>query len=151
MSHRMTAAAVGLLIAASVAAAPVAAASAAAASPTPQRQAASGPLTNLAHLDFLTTTVTPPPQPGHTTYQLGSEPTVGVLWVYANYLAPGAYQVTGGGAYDAANNTYGQGSYDAGLHGFRCSSPRGWCWRPVRARPKPSRTGRTDSAGSATR
>ena len=108
MSRRMTAAAVGLLIAASIAAAP-----AAAASPTPQRQAASAPLTNLAHLDFLTTTVTPPPQPGHTTYQLGSEPTVGVLWVYANYLAPGTYQVTGGGTYDAANNTYGQGSYDA--------------------------------------
>ncbi len=110
MSRRMTAAAVGLLITASIA---IATAPAAAASPTPQRQAASTPLTNLAHLDFLTTTVAPPPQPGHTTYQLGSEPTVGVLWVYANYLAPGSYQVTGGGSYDAANNTYGQGSYDA--------------------------------------
>jgi hypothetical protein len=38
---------------------------------------------------------------------------VGVLWVYANYLAAGSYQVTGGGAYDAVNNTYAQGSYDA--------------------------------------
>ena len=36
-----------------------------------------------------------------------------MLWVYANYLAPGSYQVTGGGTYDAANNTYGQGAYDA--------------------------------------
>ena len=33
--------------------------------------------------------------------------------VYANYLAPGSYQVTGGGTYDPANNTYGQGAYDA--------------------------------------
>ena len=57
--------------------------------------------------------MTPPQQAGHTTYQLGTEPSVGVLWVYANYLAPGSYQVTGGGTYDAANNTYGQGAYDA--------------------------------------
>ena len=74
---------------------------------------AAAPLTNLAHLDFLTATVTPPPQPGHTTYQLGTQPSVGVLWVYANYLAPGSYQVTGGGSYDAADNSYGQGAYDA--------------------------------------
>ena len=108
MTRRLTAAAAGLLITASIAIAP-AAASAVATRP----QVASAPLTNLAHLDFLTTTVTPPTQPGHTTYQLGSEPSVGVLWVYANYLAPGSYQVTGGGTYDAANNTYGQGAYDA--------------------------------------
>ena len=109
MSRRLTAAAVGLLITAGFACAPAAAASAVAA----RQQVASAPLTNLAHLDFLTTTVTPPPQPGHTTYQLGSEPAVGVLWVYANYLAAGRYQVTGGGTYDPVNNTYGQGAYDA--------------------------------------
>ena len=108
MSRRLIAAAVGLLIAAGLATAP-----AAAALPLPRGPAASTPLTNLAHLDFLTTTVAPPPQSGHTTYQLGSEPSVGVLWVYANYLAPGSYQATGGGTYDAANNTYGQGAYDA--------------------------------------
>ena len=107
MSRRLAAA--GLLIAASITIAP----GAAAAAPARPEPAASAPLTNLAHLDFLTTTVTPPPQPGHTTYLLGSEPSVGVLWVYANYLAPGSYQVTGGGSYDAASNTYGQGAYDA--------------------------------------
>ena len=67
--------------------------------------AAAGPLTNLAHLDFLTATVTPPLQPGHTTYLLDSEPSVGVLWVHAYHLAPGSYQVTGGGTYDPADNS----------------------------------------------
>ena len=108
MSRRLTAFAAGLPTAGSIATAPPAAAS-----PPPQAPAAPATLTNLAHLDFLTATVTPPPQPGHTTYQLASEPSVGVLWVYANYLAPGSYQVTGGGTYDPANNTYGQGAYDA--------------------------------------
>jgi hypothetical protein len=108
MSRRLTAAAAGLLIAASIAIAP-----AAAGASLPPALAAPAPLTNLAHLDFLTATVTPPQQAGHTTYQLGTEPSVGVLWVYANYLAPGSYQVTGGGTYDPANNTYGQGAYDA--------------------------------------
>ena len=108
MSHRLTAAAAGLLIAASIAITPAAAG--VFLSPA---AAASTPLTNLAHLNFLTTTVTPPPQAGHTTYQLGTEPSIGVLWVYANYLDPGSYQVTGGGSYDPATNTYGQGAYDA--------------------------------------
>src|SRR5690242_6082609 len=72
-----------------------------------------GPLTNLAHLDFLTDTVSPPAQAGHTTYRLGSEPGIGVLWVYANHLPDGGYQRTGGGPYDPAANRYGQGSYDA--------------------------------------
>jgi hypothetical protein len=113
--NRLTAAA-GLLVAASTALAAVTAivpqtpAAAASRSPAP---AASAPLTNLAHLDFLTATVTPPSQARHTTYQLAAKPAVGVLWVYANYLAPGRYQVTGGGIYDATNNTYGQGAYDA--------------------------------------
>jgi hypothetical protein len=113
---RLTAAAAGLLITAGIACAPGAAASAAtvaAVTPAAASLAASVPLTNLAHLDFLTTMVAPPAQPGHTTYQLGTEPSVGVLWVYANYLSPGSYQVTGGGNYDAATNTYAQGSYDA--------------------------------------
>ena len=103
MNRQLIAAATGLLIAASMAIAP-----AAVASSLSQGPAASAPLTNLAHLDFLTASVTPPSKPGHTTYQLASSPSVGVLWVYANYLAPGSYQVTGGGSYDAAANTYGQ-------------------------------------------
>jgi len=108
MSRRLTATAAGLLLVVSIAIAPAAGATSLA-----RAAAASAPLTNLAHLDFLTTTVTPPQQAGHTTYLLGTEPSVGVLWVYANYLAPGSYQVTGGGTYDSVNNTYGQGAYDA--------------------------------------
>jgi len=75
--------------------------------------AAPVPLTNLAHLDFLTATVTPPAQAGHTTYRLAEEPSIGVLWVYADHLPGGGYRRVGGGAYDAATDTYGQGAYDA--------------------------------------
>ncbi|MGD0608627.1 MAG: hypothetical protein ABSA53_34195 [Streptosporangiaceae bacterium] len=117
MSRRLLAAVAGLLTAVGIATVPLAPLTpetqAAFASPLPPAAAPPAPLTNLAHLDFLTTTVTPPAQAGHTTYLLGTEPSVGVLWVYANYLAPGSYQVTGGGTYDPANNTYGQGAYDA--------------------------------------
>lgn len=70
------------------------------------------PLTNLGHLDALRTTVSPPAQTGHTTYRLDDEPSIGVLWVYANY-DNGIYVPTGGGTYSPASNTYGQGAYDA--------------------------------------
>jgi hypothetical protein len=83
---------------------------------TPGAATASAPaghLANLAHLDSLTTRVQPPPQPGHETYRQSSDPKLGVLWVYANHLPDGTYQPTGGGTYDAATNTYGQGAYDA--------------------------------------
>lgn len=73
----------------------------------------SGRLTNLAHLDYLTAPVAPPNQPGHTTYRFTADPSVGVLWVYANHLPGGGYQRTGGGNYDPATNTYGQGAFDA--------------------------------------
>jgi hypothetical protein len=73
----------------------------------------SGPLTNLAHLDALTTRVAPPAQAGHTTYRQDTDPRVGVLWVYADHQADGGYRPTGGGTYDPATNTYGQGAYDA--------------------------------------
>lgn len=89
---------------------PAAAHAAGAARPAAESPA---PLTNLAHLDFLTTNVTPPSQPGHTTYRLASQPGVGVLWVYANYQPDGNYQRVGGGTYDSVTNTYGQGAYDA--------------------------------------
>lgn len=70
-------------------------------------------LTNLAHLDFLTTMIAPPKQEDHTTYLLAEQPEVGVLWVYADHQADGSYRRVGGGDYDAATNTYGQGAYDA--------------------------------------
>ena len=69
-------------------------------------------LTNLAHLDALTTEVTPPAQAGHTTYRLGSDPSVGLLWVYANHNDDGTYTPTGGGTYHQDTNTYDQGAYD---------------------------------------
>jgi hypothetical protein len=84
---------------------------------TPATAAAASPvrpaLSNLGHLDFLTAPVVPPAQAGHTTYHLDREPSVGMLWVYADHLATGGYRRTGGGVYDAATDTYGQGAYDA--------------------------------------
>ncbi|TCO46957.1 hypothetical protein EV646_106196 [Kribbella antiqua] len=71
---------------------------------------ASGRLSNLAHLDFLRTSVTPPAAAGHTTY--GSGP-LGVLWTYADRQPDGSYKRIGGGAFDPVTNTYGQGAYNA--------------------------------------
>jgi hypothetical protein len=73
--------------------------------------ARAAPLTNTAHLDFLGATVAPPAQTGHTTYR-PSEP-IGVLWTYADRNADGSYRAVGGGTYDAATNTYGQGAFNA--------------------------------------
>ena len=70
-------------------------------------------LTNLAHLDFLADEVTPPAQPGHTTYRLTAQPRIGVLWTYADRNADGSFRRLGGGTYDAATNTYGQGAFNA--------------------------------------
>ena len=67
------------------------------------------PLTNLAHLNFLGDRVDPPEQAGHTTWRLSSEPEVGVLWTYAERQPDGSYRRVGGGAYDPATNTWGQG------------------------------------------
>ncbi len=76
-------------------------------------QAGAAPLTNLAHLDFLTEQVAVRDTPSHSTYRLDTEPEVGVLWVYADARDGGTFQRVGGGAYDAASDTYGQGAYDA--------------------------------------
>jgi hypothetical protein len=84
-----------------------------AAGPEAAASATPGRLTNLAHLDFLTTTVTPAPQDGHTTYRLAQQPGLGVLWVYADDQPDGSYRRVGGGEYNATTNTYGQGAYDA--------------------------------------
>ncbi len=70
-------------------------------------------LTNLAHLDWLSVPVTPPAQEGHTTYRLDDEPTVGALWTYAEPNPDGSYRHVGGGAYDAATDTWGQGAFNA--------------------------------------
>jgi hypothetical protein len=85
----------------------------AAATPAASAAPSSTPLTNLAHLDFLTASVTPPAQAGHTTYRLGQDPSVGVLWVYATRNDDGSFTRVGGGDHDPTTDTYGQGAYDA--------------------------------------
>ena len=75
--------------------------------------AADEPLTNLAHLDFLQDDVTPPAQEGHTTYRLAEEPSIGVLWTYADRNPDGTYRRVGGGPYDPATNTWSQGAFNA--------------------------------------
>jgi hypothetical protein len=71
------------------------------------------PLTNLSHLDFLGDTAAPPARPGHTTYRLGAEPDLGVLWTYADRRDDGHYDRVGGGDYDPATDTYSQGAFNA--------------------------------------
>ena len=72
------------------------------------------PLTNLAHLDFLGDAVTLPSQADHTTYRLAEEPSLRVLWTYAepDSTAVGGYRRLGGGTYDPDANTYGQGAFN---------------------------------------
>jgi hypothetical protein len=76
-------------------------------------QSTTAPLTNLAHLDWLGARVTPPSQPGHTTYDLADQPQIGTLWTYAEPDGSGGFRHVGGGTYDPATNTYGQGAYNA--------------------------------------
>ena len=76
-------------------------------------RSATAPLTNLAHLDWLGARVSPPSQPGHTTYRLGDEPQIGTLWTYAEPDGTGGFRHVGGGSYDPATNTYGQGAFNA--------------------------------------
>lgn len=75
--------------------------------------AATRPLTNLAHIDYLAATVTPPDQAGHTTYQLSTQPEVAVLWTYADARDGGTFQRVGGGAHDPVTDTWGQGAFNA--------------------------------------
>ncbi|HEX7746516.1 MAG TPA: hypothetical protein VF462_14790 [Micromonosporaceae bacterium] len=79
-----------------------------AAAPSP-----AGPLTNLAHLDFLRDQVSPPAQAGHTTYRLAETPQIGVLWTYAEPNPDGTFRRVGGGTYHPDTNTWGQGAYNA--------------------------------------
>ena len=75
--------------------------------------AAAATLTNLTHLNFLTDSVRVPTTAAHSTYNLTADPKVGVLWVYANGHPDGSFTRVGGGNYNPAANTYGQGAFDA--------------------------------------
>jgi hypothetical protein len=102
-----------LAVAVGLPTATAAAASAAAASPAVGAGVASASKSrraNLSHLDFLGDSVSPPAVPGHSSY--GSGP-LGVLWTYADRRADGTYARIGGGPYDAATDTYGQGAFNA--------------------------------------
>ena len=85
----------------------------AAVAPVQLAAAPSGRLTNLAHLDFLGDTFTPPAQAGHTTYQIAQRPALGTLWTYADRRDGGTFERVGGGKLDPATNTWGQGAYNA--------------------------------------
>src|SRR6266508_3990995 len=72
-----------------------------------------GALTNLAHLDWLRDSVAPVETAGHTTYGLDREPTVEMVWTYAEAEPDGTFRRVGGGRYDPATNRYGQGAFNA--------------------------------------
>ncbi|KTR87486.1 hypothetical protein NS220_17810 [Microbacterium testaceum] len=76
--------------------------------------AATAPLTNLDHLDFLLGEATPPADvAGHTTYRLDEEPTLLAPWTYADARDGGTFERVGGGPLDATTGHWGQGAYNA--------------------------------------
>ncbi|RKS71447.1 hypothetical protein CLV35_3245 [Motilibacter peucedani] len=94
--------------------APVLVAGAVATTSVEPAQAAPPPqLANLAHLDELATSLVPPAAAGHTTYRLAQEPSIGVLWTYAEPAAGGGWRLVGGGPYDPATGTWSQGAYNS--------------------------------------
>lgn len=70
-------------------------------------------IVNLSHLDWLHDTVPYPAEPpeGHATTQPGTP--IDAWWTYANYdAATDTYERIGGGAYDAATNTWSQRAFN---------------------------------------
>jgi hypothetical protein len=86
---------------------------AAPASAAPRPLAAPGPLTNLAHLDFLLDQASPPAVAGHTTYRLAEEPALTLPWTYADARDGGTFARVGGGPLDPATGYWGQGAYNS--------------------------------------
>jgi hypothetical protein len=113
--RRFTAIAAGTLVmvVGAALAGPSLAGSASAATAVTRSASGVQPLMNLAHLDWLGAQVTPPAQAGHTTYRIGAQPSINVLWTYAEPNADGSFHHVGGGQYDPATNTYGQGAFNA--------------------------------------
>ncbi len=71
------------------------------------------PLATMDHLEFLGDEVTPPDQAGHTTFGLADDPSIGVLWTYADRRDGDVYERVGGGPYDPVTDTWGQGAFNA--------------------------------------
>ena len=104
----------GLAVAALVAGLIAAGGQAAVAAPVATAPAvAPAPLTNLAHLDFLLDTASPPAVEGHDTYRLADEPALTLPWTYADARDGGTFERVGGGPLDAATGYWGQGAYNA--------------------------------------
>jgi hypothetical protein len=74
---------------------------------------AAAPLTNLAHLDFLLDTASPPAIEGHDTYRLAEEPALTLPWTYADARDGGTFERVGGGPLDPATGYWGQGAYNS--------------------------------------
>ena len=81
--------------------------------PTTSTRGGRRPLTNLAHLDFLGTTVTPPAQPRPHDVPARAEPDSACSGPTPTAATTGTTTVIGGGAYDAATNTWAQGAFNA--------------------------------------
>lgn len=94
---------------------PLAVAPAALAAPASGTDAAAATsLANLDHLDFLLDEATPPADvPGHTTYNLDTEPALVQPWTYADARDGGAFERVGGGPLDPATGDWGQGAFNA--------------------------------------
>ncbi|OMH31472.1 hypothetical protein [Tersicoccus sp. Bi-70] len=75
--------------------------------------AAPGPLTNLAHLDFLLAGVPLRPVPGHTTWRIAQQPTGQAPWTYANRRNDGSFERVGGGTIDPVTGYWSQGAFNA--------------------------------------
>jgi len=78
----------------------------------PGASSTTGPVTNLAHLDFLLDDVSPKAVEGHTTYRLAEEPELQVPWTYADRNDDGTYRRVGGGTLDPTTGDYTQGAYN---------------------------------------
>ncbi|MFD1846732.1 hypothetical protein [Arthrobacter flavus] len=91
--------------------APVAAAPAGATFVSPAA-AATAPLTNTSHLDWLLEEVPVPAIEGHSTYRAEEQPTALAPWTYADRNDDGTYRKIGGGNLDADGN-WSQGAYNA--------------------------------------
>ncbi|MHB0856847.1 MAG: hypothetical protein ACYC5M_04680 [Anaerolineae bacterium] len=79
----------------------------------PAQVTAQDGIINLSHLEFLHDTVPYPSDPpeGHETFEPGVD--LDAWWTYADYDAEtDSYRRVGGGAYDEATDTWGQGAYN---------------------------------------
>ncbi|MBP2217881.1 hypothetical protein [Arthrobacter sp. CAN_C5] len=74
--------------------------------------AATAPLTNTAHLDWLLDEVPVPAIEGHSTYRSEEQPAALAPWTYADRNDDGTYRKIGGGNLDAEGD-WSQGAYNA--------------------------------------